>query len=102
MKHISSTLLGLLSLLSLTQSSVAASTPFIQEYVQFKLNLNSATLEELIALPGIGESKARAILLRREKGPFHSVQDLHSIKGFGPKLIANLKDQLDAQPIPSN
>lgn len=99
MKHISSTLLGLLSLLSLGQSSFAASTPFIQEYVQVKLNLNSATLEELVALPGIGESKARAILLRREQKPFHSVQELRSIKGFGPKLIASLKDKLDAQPV---
>lgn len=102
MKHISSTLLGLLSILSLTQSSVAASTPFIQEYVQMKLNLNSATLEELIALPGIGESKARAILLRREQKPFHSVQELRSIKGFGPKLVASLKDQLTAEPTPNN
>ena len=102
MKHISSTLLGLLSLLSLSQSSFAASTPFIQEYVQMKLNVNSATFEELVALPGIGESKARAILLRREQKPFHSVQELRSIKGFGSKLIASLKDQLTAEPIPNN
>lgn len=56
-----------------------------------KLELNSATLEQLDALPGIGESKAKAILVyRKEKGPFRKLEDLLEVKGIGDKMLEKL------------
>ncbi len=56
------------------------------------LNLNTASAEELIELPGIGESKAAAILaLRKERGGFRSVDELLDVKGIGPKALEKLR-----------
>ncbi|WP_018132364.1 helix-hairpin-helix domain-containing protein [Effusibacillus pohliae] len=60
-----------------------------------KLNLNTATIEQLDALDGIGSTRAKAIVEYREKnGPFQSVDDLLKVKGFGPKLLDAIKDRL--------
>jgi competence protein ComEA len=57
-----------------------------------RLDLNKATIEQLDALPGIGESKAKAILAyRSEKGSFKKVEDLLEVKGIGEKLLAKIK-----------
>ena len=49
------------------------------------LNLNTASISELDALPGIGPSKAAAILQYRERqGRFSSVDELERVPGFGP------------------
>lgn len=63
--------------------------------VQYPLNLNTATQEELETLPGIGPSKAADILAYRdEHGPFQSVDDLASVSGIGPSTIESLRDYL--------
>lgn len=55
------------------------------------VNLNAANVEQLMALPGIGKSKAQAIVAyREEQGPFSSVDDLVNVKGIGKKLLAKL------------
>lgn len=60
-----------------------------------KLNLNTATVEQLDALEGIGSTRAKAIVEYREKqGPFQSVDDLQKVKGFGPKLVETIRDKL--------
>lgn len=62
---------------------------------QKPVDLNTATVEQLDALSGIGASKARAIVMYRdEHGPFRSVDDLLEVKGIGDKLLAQLKPQL--------
>ncbi|MBC7205305.1 MAG: helix-hairpin-helix domain-containing protein [Methyloversatilis sp.] len=59
------------------------------------LDLNSATEAELDALPGVGPSRAQAIIEHRTKnGPFTSVDELRNVKGIGDKTFAELKPLL--------
>jgi len=57
-----------------------------------KININNATLEELISLPGIGPKIAKKIInYRAEKGFFTSIKDIMNVKGIGPKKFEQLK-----------
>jgi competence protein ComEA len=61
------------------------------------LDLNTATEAELDALPGVGPSRAQAIIeYRRTHGDFASVDDLGKVKGIGDKTLAELKPLLTA------
>jgi competence protein ComEA len=56
------------------------------------VDLNSATTEQLDALPGVGPVTAQKIVeYRQEHGPFRSVDDLDAIPGIGPSRIENLR-----------
>jgi len=55
------------------------------------VNVNTASIEELVKLPGIGPSKAKAIVASRREGPFATVEDLARVRGIGPKTVAKLK-----------
>lgn len=60
-----------------------------------KVNLNTASLQDLMTLKGIGQSKAQAILDdRNENGPFSSIEDLTRVSGIGEKTFENLRDQI--------
>ena len=57
------------------------------------LNLNSASMEELKALPGIGEKTAAAIMEMREQlGGFHYVEELLQISGIGAGKLDAIYD----------
>jgi competence protein ComEA len=59
------------------------------------VNVNTATLEELVRLPGIGESKARAIMEhRKERGAFRSVDQLREVKGIGDAALERIRSQV--------
>ena len=56
------------------------------------VNLNTAGVEELDALPGVGEATARAIIEDRERnGPFSSPEDLMRVSGIGEKKFEKLE-----------
>lgn len=60
-----------------------------------KINLNKASQAELETLPGIGPSKAQAIIEYREtNGPFKSIEEIMSISGFGEKTFEKLKESI--------
>jgi comEA protein len=59
-----------------------------------KLDLNSATVEQLQELPGIGPSKAEAIIEERKKARFTSVDDLERVKGIGPSVMTQVRDHV--------
>jgi len=58
-----------------------------------KVNLNTADETALMTLPGIGPSKAQAILdYRQQSGSFKTVEDLKSVSGIGDKTFERLAD----------
>ncbi len=57
-----------------------------------KIDLNTATVEQLKGLPGIGEKTAEAIVKhRKEHGNFQSVDELLEIKGIGKKKLGKIR-----------
>jgi len=56
-----------------------------------RVDINTASVAELAALPGIGESKAKAIVEYRAGDPFKSVDDLKKVKGIGDKTLESLR-----------
>jgi competence protein ComEA len=62
------------------------------------VSLNSATLEQLDALPGIGRAKAAAIVqYRSEHGPFTKAEELARVPGFGPGALRRLQQRITVQ-----
>lgn len=60
-----------------------------------KINLNSATVQELVTLPKIGEKTAQRILdYRTKNGRFQKIEDLMKVKGIGEKTFLKLKDRI--------
>jgi competence protein ComEA len=60
-----------------------------------KVNLNSATAEQLQGLPGIGPATAKNILDYRAKvGKFNKVEEIINVKGVGEKKFMKIKDRL--------
>jgi competence protein ComEA len=70
--------------------SFSCQTAFALEQV----NLNTATIEQLVQLKGIGEKTAQKIIEYRNLHPFTSVDEFTKIKGVGEKLLEKLRDQL--------
>ena len=61
------------------------------------LDINSATVEQIARLPGVGPSLARRIVAERERiGRFESPDGLRGILGLGPKKLAALRDHVTA------
>lgn len=58
-----------------------------------KVNLNTASAEELASLPGIGSVlAARIVAYREEHGPFQSLDGLKQVSGIGDKLVEKIRD----------
>ena len=65
---------------------------------QGTININTATLEELQTIKGIGKKKAEAILqYRKEHGAFRKKEDLLQVKGIGKKALEAIESQVNFQ-----
>jgi competence protein ComEA len=60
-----------------------------------KLDINSATLDELIAVPGVDQGLAQAIIDERDGyGPFTSLTELHTVLGLDTQVVSALRPYL--------
>ncbi len=60
-----------------------------------RVDINTAGLEELMSLPGIGRARAQAILDdREENGPYLRPEDLIRVKGIGEGILEDILDQI--------
>ncbi len=66
---------------------------FLDAEEEDKINLNTASAEELTSLPGIGEVlAARIVAYREEHGPFQTLDDLMQVSGIGSKVVEEIRD----------
>ncbi len=63
-----------------------------------RLNINTATAEELAALERIGPAMAaRIVRYREEHGPFQAIEQVQRVKGIGPKTFARIRDRIGVE-----
>lgn len=89
------------SLVAETQSPGADSTSAAQpvETPDWPIDVNRASADEMVALPGIGPARAAAIIaLRDARGGLGSLDELLDVKGIGPKTLERLRPFAVAGP----
>ena len=79
--------------------AIVATAPFLQAQQEStpaaKVSINSATVEQLASLPGVGPVTAgRIVEFRTKSGPFKRLEDLMAVKGIGEKSYQKLKDRI--------
>ncbi len=73
----------------------ATSAPAITDQAGTRLNVNTASVQELQALPGIGRVTARRIVdYRSAQGPFADQKDLLKVKGIGQSTLEKIRDKI--------
>jgi competence protein ComEA len=89
MKHLLFLLIFSLPLFS--HSTFAITQSDEAEFQEAPININTASLDDLTTLPGIGRQKANAIIeYRNTHGDYSNVEELLNIKGIGKKLLLKL------------
>lgn len=78
------------------ESPIASTTKSVPQ----RLDLNRASLEELVGVPGIGPRMAQAIIdLRKKKGSFKRAEELLEITGIKEKKLAAISGYLEVVPL---
>ncbi len=81
--------------LAADEVAAATETPTQQQVQSSKLNINTATAEQFMALKGIGKKKAEAIITwRSEHGGFKSVEELAEVKGISERFVSEHQTEL--------
>ena len=76
-------------------SDSVASVSKPQEQAGKRINLNTASIEELMTLDGIGETLAgRIVAYREENGGFSAIEELKNVSGIGEKRFEKIKDNI--------
>lgn len=65
-----------------------------------RIDLNRASVSELMRIPGVGEKRAQAIVAHRQRQPFRRAEDVLLVKGLGPAWFAKVKGSLAVAPAP--
>jgi competence protein ComEA len=63
-----------------------------------RIDLNRASVTELMRIPGVGEKRAQAIVAHRQRSPFRRAEDVLQVKGFGPAWFGKVKANLTVGP----
>lgn len=79
---------------SSSSSNIAANGNVDSEGKDTRIDINSATLEELKTLPGIGEARAKKIIEYREKNKFSVVSDLMKVDGISESIYEKLSNYI--------
>ena len=58
------------------------------------VNINTASLNELMTLSGVGESKAKNIISYRENTPFKTIEDILNVDGIGESIYVKIKENI--------
>lgn len=58
------------------------------------VDLNTASAQELMTLPGVGPATAEKIIAHRQRRPFRMTRELMRVKGIGPSRFAKLRDRV--------
>lgn len=75
--------------------SYEGSTVYEGDYGSQKVNINLATADILMTLPGIGAGKAQAIIDYRESvSPFYKIEDIKNVAGIKDNIYNNIKDSI--------
>jgi competence ComEA-like helix-hairpin-helix protein len=83
---------------SIPDDSIAVENKGLSKELPTKLNINIATKEELVDLPGIGEVTAERIIeYRNNIGRYDDIKDLQAVKGMSTKKIEKLKSLITTQ-----
>jgi competence protein ComEA len=87
--------LGMLICLGLALTPVSVLAQSAKPASTEKVNLNTASLEQLQTLPGVGPEMAKRIVEHRTKiGKFTKIEEILNVKGIGEKRFQKMKDRL--------
>lgn len=80
------------------QAGTGTAAPSSAEGGTETVNINTASPEELQAIPGVGPSKAEAIAAyREENGPFQGIEDITNVSGIGEKTFEKIKSSISVK-----